>query len=233
MKKINSLARALTLPLVLLVIMITSCTKPKTDPNPPPAAPYLNVSLSRDTAWYADTVTCNFTSDGVVKLNGSSEVSNPIVSSNITSDVAYQLTATKTVNGVISPTTTRDVKIPVRTQFITDFCWNFNSGDYGKWKMIAVSVNGVPKPELVDNSGNAWVHRPNGIRHLVTPSGQSSPSFYEIRVSGSDTFVTLGLPAIAGGPPNEWKIVILNANIWSISKVADDGTKATLIYVKD
>ena len=243
MKQTVSLVRALSFLPVLMLLVVTSCTPDKIEPNPVdvcpnlpgvqtnaaecqpiPGAPYLNVFLSRDTAWYADTVKCTFSSDGVVFLNGSSEISNPVVSTNITAPVSYQLTATKTVNGVTSPTTKRDVNIPVRTPFITDFCWNFMSNDHGKWKNTAVSVNGVPKPELVDNSGDVWVHRPNGIRNKVTPSGNSTPSFYEIRVSGPDTFVTLGLPATPGGPPNEWKIESLNSSTWVISKVSGGST---------
>lgn len=139
----NSLARALTLPLVLLVIMITSCTPDPIKPNPVdvcpnlpgvqtstadcprvtvPGAPYLNASLTRDTAWYKGADTCNFSSNGVVKYNGSSEVTNPIILTDITAPVSIQLTSTITANGLVSPTTTKNLTVQVYSENKTLVC---------------------------------------------------------------------------------------------------------------
>lgn len=139
MKKLISLGRASFFLMMLSLVMMTSCDKPDFAPNNPnpiptaPGAPFLNASLSRDTAWFNGTETCSFTSDGVVKHNGITVVTNPITFTNITTPVAIALTATikDPVTGLVSPTTSWNKTIQVYSENKTNICrsvvWKIDS----------------------------------------------------------------------------------------------------------
>jgi hypothetical protein len=252
MQTINSLARALTLPLVLLVI-ITSCTpdkgslpqpQPQIDvcPNIPgiqtnsadcpatPSAPTLDAhfksQFTTGRPWLGGSDTCVYFSSGQVSMNGSNEVTSPIYFPNITAPVSFTLSAVVKVGNLTSPATLRPMYTAPFSADTTDRCADLNLKGYGLWQNTETmsSVNGGPwVPSVI--STIRLIYKPDGS--LLSETG--GLSHYQVSQIGPDTYINWGN---IGSPPNLHKQESLNSTTMVLSKYSTDGTTLFRITYK-
>lgn len=185
----------------MAMMTLLSCSK--TDTPPPnggvtptptpttPAAPYLNASLSSDTAWYKGTVTVSFSSNGTVLYNGSGEVSNPITIADITTPVAVNLTSTITdpVTGKVSPTTSWSKTIQVYSSNKTNICKDVSwMTDSTIMSNILYSPTEMPASyESISTIEDGWVMKYNTNNTLQLSNAGAHSGIHSYRFENNDT----------------------------------------------